>query len=281
MNAVQGRARTAKDLRAIWISDLHIGTRESKVDLLIDFLSRNSCDVMYLIGDIVDLRHISQRQRWNRSQEKALHTLIGLASTTHVVVLPGNHDRILRTLPPLQGGNISFHHEHIHTTATGRRLLVTHGDAMDERIRRDVPSWHIDVACHLYYSALALEHWVNVRRIRRGQPLRRYVGSAKARLASWRAYRDSFVEAIVAEAAAAGVDGVVCGHIHAPNIEERGPILYANCGDWVENCTAVVETHDGEMRLVRWDRRGLAPVAQAPAVNGQMSAVRANHDSQV
>lgn len=253
--------RKPADLRAIWISDLHIGTRESKVDLLVEFLSRNTCDTLYLVGDIVDLRHISQRQRWVRAQEKALHALMGLVSNTEIVMLPGNHDRILRSLPLLQGSNITLKHDHIHTTAGGRRLLVTHGDSMDERIRRDVPSWHVDVACHLYYSALALEHWFNVSRLKRGQALRRFVGTAKASLANWRAYRDSFVDAIVTEAQAAGVDGVVCGHIHAPCVEERGSMLYANCGDWVENCTAVVETHAGDMRLVRWDRHGLAPVA--------------------
>jgi UDP-2,3-diacylglucosamine pyrophosphatase LpxH len=250
------------DLRAIWISDLHIGMAESKVDLLVDFLARNSCDTIYLVGDIVDLRHISQRQRWMRDQEKALHALIALAANTHIVVLPGNHDRILRNVPPLQGRNISFRHEHIHTTLSGRRLLVTHGDAMDERIRTDLPGWRLNLACHLYYGALAIEHWVNLARMKRGRALRRYVGWAKAHMASWRAYRDSFVDAIVAATEAAGADGVVCGHIHAPCLEERGGTLYANCGDWVENCTAIVETHAGELRLVRWDRFGLEPVAQ-------------------
>ncbi len=218
------------------------------------------------MGDIVDLRVISQRQRWLRKQEKALNALIDLAKSTRVIVLPGNHDRVLRHFPPLQGGNIFFEHDHVHTTATGRRLLVTHGDAMDQRIRTDISNWYISLACILYYNALAIEHWINMARLKRGRTLRRYVGAAKAGLGSWRAYRDKFVTAIVAAADEAGVDGVICGHIHAPCLEERGRILYGNSGDWVENCTALIETHTGEMRLVHWDRFGLEPVAQQVTV---------------
>lgn len=48
-----------------------------------------------------------------------------------------------------------------------------------------------------------------------------------------------------------------------------GGIYYLNCGDWVENCTAIVETMDGDLQLVHWPNcpptrivegeRGLAP----------------------
>ncbi len=246
-------------LRAVWISDLHIGTREAKVDLLVDFLERNPCETLYLVGDIVDLRVISRRQRWLRRQEEALRKLLELTATTRIVVLPGNHDRVLRSLPVLQGHNISFHHDVVHTTATGQRLLVTHGDTMDRRIRTDISEWKIDLACFFYYSALALEHRVNMARLRRGRGLKRLVGETKASMAWWRAYRDRFEGAIVAHARDGGYDGVVCGHIHAPCLDHRGGVLYANSGDWVENCTAIVESHEGELRLLRWDRFGLQP----------------------
>lgn len=58
------------------------------------------------------------------------------------------------------------------------------------------------------------------------------------------------------------MDGVICGHIHAPCIEQRDRMLYANSGDWVENCTAIVGTHAGDLHLVRWDKLGLEPVAR-------------------
>jgi UDP-2,3-diacylglucosamine pyrophosphatase LpxH len=27
---------------------------------------------------------------------------------------------------------------------------------------------------------------------------------------------------------------------------------YLNCGDWVESCTAIVETLDGQLRVIQW-----------------------------
>lgn len=29
-------------------------------------------------------------------------------------------------------------------------------------------------------------------------------------------------------------------------------IEYLNCGDWVESCTAIVETFSGEFKIVDW-----------------------------
>ena len=47
-------------------------------------------------------------------------------------------------------------------------------------------------------------------------------------------------------------DGVICGHIHKAEIRTIDGIEYLNCGDWVESCTAIVETYEGEFRIIRW-----------------------------
>ena len=28
--------------------------------------------------------------------------------------------------------------------------------------------------------------------------------------------------------------------------------IFVNCGDWVESCTAIVETFDGEFMIINW-----------------------------
>jgi len=45
---------------------------------------------------------------------------------------------------------------------------------------------------------------------------------------------------------------VVCGHIHVGRVREIDGLLYANCGDWVESCTALVEHDDGKIELLHW-----------------------------
>ena len=47
-------------------------------------------------------------------------------------------------------------------------------------------------------------------------------------------------------------DGVICGHIHKAEIRDIDGIKYLNCGDWVESCTALIETHDGEWRILEF-----------------------------
>ena len=82
----------------------------------------------------------------------------------------------------------------------------------------------------------------------------------------------AFEKILAAEAAKAGVDGVICGHIHHAELEQRGDILYVNTGDWVESCTAIVEDFDGTLSLVDWsvvmrerNSRTVEAIAAAPA----------------
>jgi hypothetical protein len=35
-------------------------------------------------------------------------------------------------------------------------------------------------------------------------------------------------------------------------MHDRLGIRYMNCGDWVESCTAIVETYGGEFAIIRW-----------------------------
>ena len=55
-----------------------------------------------------------------------------------------------------------------------------------------------------------------------------------------------------AEARKQGVDGVICGHIHKPEMRDIGGILYCNDGDWVESLSALVEDEVGDLHLVDW-----------------------------
>ena len=85
----------------------------------------------------------------------------------------------------------------------------------------------------------------------------------KSNLATASDYITAFEEAIASEARKRFFDGVVCGHIHQPRIRDIGGVLYCNDGDWVENCTALVEHIDGRLEIVPW-RAVQAPAVAAP-----------------
>jgi len=42
----------------------------------------------------------------------------------------------------------------------------------------------------------------------------------------------------------------ICGHVHFPSVSEVDGIVYCNDGEWVENCTALVQDFDGNLSLV-------------------------------
>ena len=59
------------------------------------------------------------------------------------------------------------------------------------------------------------------------------------------------------EAKRRGYDGVLCGHIHKPEIRHINGILYCNDGDWVESLSAIVETYSGELKIIHWPYRAM------------------------
>jgi hypothetical protein len=62
-----------------------------------------------------------------------------------------------------------------------------------------------------------------------------------------------FEQALIHAAHEQSLDGVVCGHIHHATIHAAGQgVLYANCGDWVESCTALAEDFAGNLSIIRW-----------------------------
>ncbi len=65
-------------------------------------------------------------------------------------------------------------------------------------------------------------------------------------------YIHNYERALASEARKRGVDGVICGHIHRPEVLQLDDVMYCNDGDWVESCTTLVEDHSGKLSLLRW-----------------------------
>jgi len=61
-----------------------------------------------------------------------------------------------------------------------------------------------------------------------------------------------FEKVMTDEARRRGCDGVVCGHIHKAEIRDIDGVLYCNDGDWVESLSALVETSEGELKVIYW-----------------------------
>lgn len=236
---------------AVWLSDVHLGSRACRVQLLLDFLHSTNCDTLYLVGDIIDLESLRSSFYWPTSHTEVLRVLLEKSQEgTRLVYVPGNHDDDMRALLGLRFNNIEIHGRCVHTTRDGRRLLVLHGDEFDAVIKHGVLGAFIGSVA--YRGLLWLNRFVHALHEITGRPYWSLAQHVKGRIGKALRYMESFERASLQAARSEGVDGIVCGHIHQAALVERDGVLYCNDGDWVESCTALVEHSSGELELVTW-----------------------------
>lgn len=236
---------------SIWLSDIHLGYKGCRAEFLLDFLNKTRADVIYLVGDVIDFWAMKRSFIWPESHHAVLRKLLELAATsTRVVYIPGNHDEYSRDLCGSTLLNVEILREGVHTSASGKRLLMVHGDQFDHAVRCG-PLQHL--AGELGYDFLLfLNRWSNRLRGSLGLPYWSLAYYIKNRVKNARAAINAFETAAAWEALRQGVDGIICGHIHQPEIRTIDGVLYCNDGDWIESCTALVEHRDGHLELLHW-----------------------------
>jgi UDP-2,3-diacylglucosamine pyrophosphatase LpxH len=236
--------------RTIWISDVHLGSVHSKTQQLLQLLERVQCERLYLVGDIVDLLAMRRRVHWPDSHNKVLRRLMKLSRRkVDVIYVPGNHDHAFRTLVNNELGRIKIRRNCIHETVDGQRLLVTHGDELDYAVRYSRLNRFIgDIA---YDLLMSLTRWVNHIRDWTGQPYWSLAKWVKKNAPQAERAIGAYQMAAINLARDKGYDGIICGHLHYPAIFRHQGIVYCNDGDWVENCSALLEDYDGGLRLIR------------------------------
>lgn len=237
--------------RSVWISDVHLGFRGCNAEMLLVFLRQTRCDHLYLVGDIIDFWQVKKKPYWPQAHNDVVRTVLGKAKHgTKVIYVPGNHDEYLRDFDQMTFGNVSIENELVHETIDGRKLLVLHGDKFDTVVMSS--PFLGKIGSSLYDMLLQLNILVNFLRRKFGFSYWSLAKFLKHKVKNAVKYIGNFEEAVAYEAAKENVDGVVCGHIHHAEITEMNGLTYYNCGDWVESCTALVETDDGEMKLIYW-----------------------------
>ncbi len=237
--------------RTIWISDVHLGTTGCQAERLLEFLQATESRTLYLVGDIVDGWQLKRRWYWDQSHNDVVQAVLKKAKKgTRVIFVPGNHDESIRQFINLDFGGIRIRDEMVHVTRQGKRMLVLHGDRFDGVIA--CAKWLAYVGDNLYTVILKFNQVLNAWRARAGLPYWSLSQYIKLKVKNAVNYISSFENALAAEARKQGLDGVICGHIHKPEIRDIDGITYCNDGDWVESLSALVEEKSGELRLVTW-----------------------------
>lgn len=248
--------------RTVWISDTHLGTPGCRAEDLSRFLKQVECDRLYLVGDIIDMWRLKARWHWPAEHNRVIRRLLKLAQRgTEITYIPGNHDDAARQFAGMEFGGIRLELTALHETADGRHLLVTHGDQFDLVVR------HSPLLSKLgaigYGGLLRMNRWWNALRSAFGLPYHSLSRAIKLKVKQACTFISRFEESLAEKAREAGFDGVVCGHIHKPDLrtiegdaaegadgDSGSTVEYFNCGDWVESCSALVEHEDGRIEVI-------------------------------
>lgn len=250
--------------RAIFISDVHLGSRGCKAHYLLDFLRHTESELLFLVGDIVDGWRLKKSWYWPQAHNDVVQKLLRKARKgTRLYYVPGNHDEAFRDYCGVHFGGVEVVQDFVYETPEGRRYLVIHGDAFDGIVKYH--RWLAHLGDRAYNLALTLNDWFNRLRRRLGFGYWSLSAFLKLKVKNAVQFIADYERAVAEEARRRGVDGVICGHIHHAEIREIGGLTYCNDGDWVESCTALVEHHDGRLEIVRWaEERALPMLAPRP-----------------
>jgi UDP-2,3-diacylglucosamine pyrophosphatase LpxH len=225
---------------SIWVSDFHLGTHYCKADQLLSFLNNHSADNWYLVGDILDTWNLGSDWYLSKTQELIIDYIRMLAKTSNLTLLSGNHDepsigfltKTFLDIPILEACE--------YTTLDKRKLLVAHGHQFDASLIKASSDFHFSLAMNInkwYHSNNKIQSIV-------GKALYSTFGNPRM---------SRFYKNITKALLISGYTGIVTGHIHRPRIKDLGNgLTYYNDGDWVGSCTALVETLEGELKLVKW-----------------------------
>jgi UDP-2,3-diacylglucosamine pyrophosphatase LpxH/glycosyltransferase involved in cell wall biosynthesis len=256
--------------RTVFLSDIHLGTPDSKADEVVEFLKHIKCRKLVLNGDIIDGWALKRGGRWTSRHSRVIRKIIKMTEhdKTEVVYLRGNHDEILERFLPMAFGRIRLTKEHIHTTPRGKRYLVVHGDGFDSVSTHH--RWLASLGAVGYNFLLRVNRFYNHYRAWRGKEYFSLSKRVKAKVKSAVSFIDRYEDLLQDLAGLRKCDGIICGHIHTPEDKQVGDIHYLNSGDWVESLTAIIEHQDGRMELVRYaefiDRLRRGEGARTPAV---------------
>ena len=242
--------KTALEYKTIILSDIHLGMRDSKAKEVSHFLKHTHCETLILNGDIIDAWSLKRRKgTWNKHCSRFIRMVLKKIERkkTQVVYLRGNHDDVLRKFMPIYFEGFQIVEDHI-LKNKDRKYLVVHGDVFDTITSNYAIIAHLgDVG---YNLLLAVNRFYNRYRTWRGKEYFSISKQVKARVKKAVNFISKFETALVSLARYYQCDGVICGHIHTAEDKMLEDIHYLNSGDWVESMTAIVETMDGELRLI-------------------------------
>ena len=213
-------------MKAIIVSDLHIGSRYCLRENFLQFLQNVPQDNEFILnGDIID----NPYAKMSAVDREVLHYFEEMSLRQKVVWIRGNHDN---GYVPDNLGKIQIKRHY----SLQKRLFITHGDFFDEIMPQ---SW-------FFIQAFKIMHDLRIKLGARPVHVAQYAKK-------WRRFyaylRKSVMINAVHYARKNGFKAVACGHTHFAEERFINGIQYLNTGAWTERPTFYVRVTADEIVL--------------------------------
>jgi UDP-2,3-diacylglucosamine pyrophosphatase LpxH len=238
--------------KTVVLSDIHLGNEYSKASEVIDFLNSVKFETLILNGDIIDGWSLKRGGKLTKKHIKCIKLILKKSKKSKVYWIKGNHDEFLLDFISFKIGNIQILDELIYDGLNGKKYMITHGDIFD--IFANKMKWLAKIGSIGYDIALWLNKWYNKWRKYTNKDYFSLSKVIKNSVKKATNFIGDFENFLVTHAIKNNCDGVICGHIHQAEIKKINNIDYFNSGDWVESLTALVETIDGEWKIVEYGK---------------------------
>lgn len=243
--------------QAVIISDLHLGTKDSKAEEFIEFLDNHPTDLLILNGDIIDGWAINRGSKWKKQHTKVISKLLKLSNKTQIIWIRGNHDEFIQEFIGMHFGGIEIREDYRLTIQRwvesdvfrNESYYVFHGDVVDVFITKY--KWLSKIGAVGYDFALTLNRWYNNYRKWRKLPYQSISQKIKVGVKAATNYINDFEITALSMATKKGCDGAICGHIHQPEDRIINGKRYINSGDWIENMSAILIDSNGNIKIYK------------------------------
>ena len=234
--------------QAIVVSDLHLGTKDSKAEEFIQFLDEHPTDLLILNGDIIDGWALNRGTKWKKQHTKVISKLLKLSNKTRIIWIRGNHDEFIQEFIGTHLGAIEIREDYV-LELTDKKYYCFHGDVIDVFITKY--KWLSKIGAVGYDFALWLNRVYNTYRKWRKLPYISISQKIKESVKVATNYVNDFEVTALSMATKKGCDGVMCGHIHQPEDRMINGKRYLNSGDWIENMSAICVDKDENLYLYK------------------------------
>ena len=225
-------------VKALFISDVHLGARGVKAQELLGVLGTYKMDYLFIVGDFIDGWLLKKRFYWTQEYTNVIRKILKLSKKgVKVIYVTGNHDEFLREFSPVDFGNIHICDEYVLDST-----YISHGDLYDGVVKL---KWLGILGSVGYDMAISIDR--TLKRFGMKRSLSKFL---KNKVKEAVKFITQYEVELVRQAKKHHCSSVISGHIHHPEDRIVDGIRYLNCGDWIENNSYIIY-NDGEYKVIK------------------------------